>query len=395
MLANYALCSNISLRVKTIIELAAKFRPNLNRLGDSRCHVLFLHHYIASLVWSGRFRDALSVQQELSAMAERLGDPQTIAYALVSEVSVSTYCAPTSIEVFEARRCETEAALANVGDAYLHNFYLAVLAWDQMNRGRVTKAREAVERLMDVGTSMNDPRSLGYAASMNALLAILSDDYEKALEDADIGTSIARAPFEKVSATAAKISALVLLNRPSAIGEVERYKTLCEENGWILFFAGPDCLLGIALALNGRIDDGLRHINEAIARREHEGYRAAADWGRMFLCEAYLDILSGKGGASLGLLLRNIRSLTGVFMFGPTRIVSLIEKVRANPQFDREGHYIGRTEMILGLLFKARKKKTLAVRHLTEARRIFIASGPSPALSRVETALAELTNSPR
>ena len=115
----------------------------------------------------------------------------------------------------------------------------------------------------------------------------------------------------------------------------------------------------------------------------------------MFLCEVYLDILSGKGGASLGLLLRNIRSLTWVFMFGATRIVSLIEQVRANPQFDREGHYIGRTEMILGLLFKAKKKKALAARHLTEARRIFSAFGPSPTLSRVETALAELTDSPR
>jgi hypothetical protein len=162
-----------------------------------------------------------------------------------------------------------------------------------------------------------------------------------------------------------------------------------------LFLAGPDNLLGVALALNGRIDEGLRHIEEAIARREKEGYRAAADWCRMFLCEVYLEILSGKGEASLGLFLRNFRSLMWVFMFGAKRIASLIEQVRSNPQFDREGHYIGRAEMILGLLYKAKNKKALAASHLTEARRIVSPFGPSPMLTRIEAALAELTSSPR
>jgi hypothetical protein len=75
-------------------------------------------------------------------------------------------------------------------------------------------------------------------------------------------------------------------------------------------------------------------------------------------------------------------------LFGPQRIRSLVEAVRANTQFDRGGHYFGRTEMILGLLYKIKKKKALAARHLMEARRIFIAFGPSPTLTRVESALA-------
>ena len=131
-----------------------------------------------------------------------------------------------------------------------------------------------------------------------------------------------------------------------------------------MFLSGPDTMLGVALAMNGRIDEGLRHIEMAIARREKEGYQVAADWYRLFLCEVYLEILSGEGSASLGVLLRNIRSLTSVLLFGEKRIVSLVEQVRSNPQFDRDGHYIGRTEMILGLLYKARKKKALAIRHL-------------------------------
>ena len=46
--------------------------------------------------------------------------------------------------------------------------------------------------------------------------------------------------------------------------------------------------------------------------------------------------------------------------------------------------------MILGLLYKAKKKRALAVQHLTEARRILSQFGQTPILARVETALAEL-----
>ncbi len=46
--------------------------------------------------------------------------------------------------------------------------------------------------------------------------------------------------------------------------------------------------------------------------------------------------------------------------------------------------------MIIGLLYKVKKKPALAIRHLTEARRILSQFGQTPILARVETALAEL-----
>lgn len=395
MLARYALCANISLRVKTMIDLAARFGSELQRIGDSHHRVRFLHHHVASLVWAARFDDALSTQQELSAMAARLGDRQAMAYALVSEMSVATYRNPNSIERHEALRQETEAALATVSDPHLHNYYFAVLAWDQVYRGRVTQARQAIARLEQVGAAMADPRSLGYATSIDALLSVVSDDYAAGLEKAELGLRIARAPFEMICATTARNSALVLLNRPGAIEEVERHLAMCQENGWINFTAGPDSLLGIALAMKGQLGDGLRRMEEAIARREAEGLRAAADWARMFLCEVYLDILAPKGSASLGVLLRNIGTLARVFVFGPKRIEQMLRSVRSNPQFDREGHFMGRAEMILGLLHKAKKNRARAAEHLAAARRILSAFGPSPMLSRVEAAFTEVAGPER
>ena len=48
-------------------------------------------------------------------------------------------------------------------------------------------------------------------------------------------------------------------------------------------------------------------------------------------------------------------------------------------------------EMILGLLYEAKKTCTLALQHLTEAKRITSQFGPSLTLTKIDAALAELT----
>ena len=68
----------------------------------------------------------------------------------------------------------------------------------------------------------------------------------------------------------------------------------------------------------------------------------------------------------------------------------MMTHVLENPHFDRDGFRIGHAHVILGLLYKAKSKRPLALKHLTEAKRILDQFGPSQKLTRVETALAEL-----
>ena len=68
----------------------------------------------------------------------------------------------------------------------------------------------------------------------------------------------------------------------------------------------------------------------------------------------------------------------------------MIERIRQNPQFDSQGHYIARCDMIMGLLYKSKKKTSLALEYLGKARAIASAAGKSPMLTRIDTALAEL-----
>ena len=92
----------------------------------------------------------------------------------------------------------------------------------------------------------------------------------------------------------------------------------------------------------------------------------------------------------MSLLLKNIPILIKVLVVGRSSVESLVSQIQSNPQFDPNGHHIGRAEMILGLLYKGKRKRALAVQHLTEAKRIFSQFGQTPILARVEVALAEL-----
>jgi hypothetical protein len=74
----------------------------------------------------------------------------------------------------------------------------------------------------------------------------------------------------------------------------------------------------------------------------------------------------------------------------PSRVQALMAHVFDNPHFDTDGFRRGHPHMILGLLYKAKKKRPLALQHLTEAKRIFSQFGQTPMLARVETALVEL-----
>jgi class 3 adenylate cyclase/tetratricopeptide (TPR) repeat protein len=388
LLVAYTLCSNLSLHLKSLIAIVERFRPRIERATDSHDRILIQHHYVLGLLWSARYREAEKIQSDLSAMAARLGDARSKAYAIASALHLSTFVTPYPIATFiELHR---EAIAAAEDDVYLQHFILAAAGWDELSRGRVAMAHQAAEELLAVGRQLKDPRSMGYAMALKAWIALTSDDYERALEFAERSMNIARAPFERETAHAARNVALVLLRRPEAMTALRNFIDQCAINGWHAHSSGSDAMWGIALAMNGEIGKGIRWVKKAISRREREGYRAAADWCRMFLCEIYLEIISGKEKAPLKVLVRNIFTVITIRFTATPVIYALVGQVRQNPQFDPRGHFFGRCEMILGELHKIKNKRALAIRHLAEAQRIVSQLGRTPMLTRIEASLADL-----
>jgi AAA ATPase domain len=390
LLVDYALYSNLSLRPKSLTATVERFMLRLERLGDSHKSVLVRHHYVLAALFCGQYREAEKAQTNLSAMAARLNDESSKAYALASAIHVSTFIAPYPVEIFEARSREAIAAASDVDDAYLQLFLRFAVGWDEIHRGRMARANEAVEGIMAMGRRMNDPRSIGFGMTLRTWCALINDDYGAVLKFAETVMSIASTPFDREGAKSGKFCALVLLRRPDAFPMLRDWMDECVANDWFSYLTGADGIWGVALVLHGEIGKGIRWMEQSILKREREGYRAAADWYRMNLCEIYLEIISGNERPPAKVLAQNWVTLVAVMFTAQKRISELVERVRQNPQFDPHGHHIGRCEMILGLLYKIKKKRALAIQHLTAAKRIASQFGPTPMLARIDAELVEL-----
>ena len=97
----------------------------------------------------------------------------------------------------------------------------------------------------------------------------------------------------------------------------DRYRT----NGWHWFLTAADGIWGVALVMQGEIGGGIRWMEQSISRRDQEGYRTAADWYRLFLCEIYLEIISGTEKPPAKVLARNILTLLAVCLLYTSRCV--------------------------------------------------------------------------
>ena len=88
----------------------------------------------------------------------------------------------------------------------------------------------------------------------------------------------------------------------------------CRANDWSYFLTGLDGVWGVVLVLKGEMRAGIQWLEKSIQRRDQEGYHRAASWYRMFLCETYLEIISGSERPPIGIIAKNLVILTQVFV---------------------------------------------------------------------------------
>ena len=390
-LLSYASLLNMNLRIGAAIDVLGRYLSRIDRLGDDSRVVLIRHHYILALLWNTRYREAAAVQQETSPIADRVGDSRSRAYSLAIEIHVSTIVAPKPLDQFEKLKKEAIKAASDTTDAYIQSWTRWAIGWEEFHRGRITNARVSAHELIQVGRRLSDPRSTGQGLALLTWIALMSDSYAEAREYSEQSLAVAVTPLDRSYALSGMGNALVLLRR------IEDGLKLIEDNnrhnvdgGLLYVLAGSEGVMAIGRVLQGNIGEGIRLLEEAISRREKEGYRVVADWYRLFLVEIYIQIMSGNEKLAPLTLLRNMPVILKVMIIAASRISAATERVFNNPHFHPDGHFIGRGHMLLGLFYQIKKKRPPAVEHLTEAKRILSQFGQSPILARVETALAEL-----
>jgi hypothetical protein len=252
------------------------------------------------------------------------------------------------------------------------------------------ETHQAADDGIAAGRRLNDPQSIGFGSMILAWTAIASNDYEAALNFAETGLSTAQTPFVLASAKNARIVSLVLLRRPGAFAILREWRDQCLANGWLYHLSTLDGMKGVALVLRGEIGRGIREMERAILTCEQQGARSNADWMRLILSETYLEIISRAEKPSAMTIFKNLLVLARITMTAQRRIIALVDKVRQNSHFDPDGFHIGRCEMTLGLLYKTKRRQSLAMQHLSVARRIISQFGASAMLAKIDAALGEL-----
>jgi hypothetical protein len=240
-------------------------------------------------------------------------------------------------------------------------------------------------------TSAGTSASTGAGLSLLSMIAFASESYVEALEYSEQSLAVAVTPVDRIAPLSMKLSALVLLRRSDEEAMLlEAHRRRCVADGYLTEVNMTDTIFGVCIIIQGNIKDGLRSIEEGILKLEKAGCRDWADWCRLNLAEIYLQMIAGNEKPPLPMLLRNLPIVLRVMVTAPSRIPDLVNRALANAHFDPAGFHVGRAKMILGLLYKAKKKRALALEHLTEARRVLSQFGQTPILPRVDTALAEL-----
>ena len=178
LLADFALFSDLTAqRTSLVLETVERFAPRLMRLGDHPAVVQTYHQYALALDRAGRLADARKERDGLLAMARRLRDPRSIAYALASDILL----APFGREGLAEAISEAYTAASRVDDAYLHYFLRFIVASREFNSGRLLSASAIAEDAIAIGRKNNDPRSMGFGLGIKAMIAVVRGDNDEAI----------------------------------------------------------------------------------------------------------------------------------------------------------------------------------------------------------------------
>ncbi len=147
----------------------------------------------------------------------------------------------------------------------------------------------------------------------------------------------------------------------------------------------------MALLLGGDLRNGVWVLEALIDRVESElGYRAYADWTRIFLAEFYIALLQGEKKPSLRVVLKNLLFLATAKRAAAKRAEALLRRAMENPQFSEHGAIRARIDFNLGILLKALGRKELALAHLRHGRDAALMQEMPPLVAKIDVAIASM-----
>jgi class 3 adenylate cyclase len=372
-------------------EIAENYIPRLEALDDTPQLVFALYFHCMLLNHACEFRAAEARSISAVSIAGRLNDIRAQAYARSASLFCSIILGRHTLEEAEIEGARVLEICTQSGDNYILNWAYWSIAWDYVCRGLTRKARSWTVQLMEAGRQRQDNRALGMAFWTLSWIDIQAYRFSDGLANAQRSQRTAITPFDRNAGTMANATAMLLEGRvEEGLAQLLSLKKWALAHRWAYTASGLDFATGPALAMTGRIGEGIRTLKKGILACDAAGSLAVASWNRLSLTELYLGMLSTQARPPLRFILVNLFAILRVRLFGLRQARQLLEQLLMNPQIHPDSTTRARIELNLAKVCLKEKAPALARQHLSKARAAALAQDSLPMLNEIDTIAAGL-----
>ncbi len=386
-LIQYILYRQFTYKPQDIIDTFDKYREQIAATDEGPELVIALHYKTWGYIAVSKFADATRAQQDVAAMAERLGDDRSLSYAAAGAFFLGALQGRVAPDIVAAGDAAITVAL-RTEDAYITAWLRYAVAWDAIHRGHILRARALAGALAVRGGEMRDPRSTGLSLRLQSWIEIILGDADSSLKYSSRGLEYTITPFDRSVVESHQAIALIQLRQlDEGMQRLERTREFASQNHRWYEFSGTDLSYGLAQILSGRMAEGVDYILRCMATREKEGYTMAVDWYRVALAQIFIRMLDGRSRLPVSVLFANLAFLTGLKMSGRRKALDWLLTAAQNPVFDDDSFHKGNILYLVGMCRLLERDFGAALANLQAARRIVLRHGDSPTLAGIDKAL--------
>ena len=277
------------------IAVVERHMERLYGLNDLPQSVIVMSNHVWALQLNSRWREMTKHVEHCLAMAERLGDDRSQAYARANWVLAKCLVGESSRDEAERQKALARAESDRVDDGHLHFLVLWACAWGSFQRGLNELGRDFARELQGRGRRTGDPRLLSGGLWLIAWFDFIEEHYDDMFAHADEALRTSITPFDREMSEL--LLAMAMGFRGQVAESVDRLwgvRDRCCKAGWTYITSATDMPLGFAMALQGDMAGGVRFLERLIEHNQKLGFVTGRDTTRLLLAELYILVLQTK-----------------------------------------------------------------------------------------------------
>ncbi len=287
-------------------------------------------HYARILAFLGvaysqmlRFDEAEAFLNQAKEVAEATGNKE--AFAHVSIGLMTLHCsrpAPGSNAQVVIEHTRMQEVLDGEEMPYFQTYASFFYNWSRSIRGDYDEALRLGFDMIDLGRARNYGGAVGFGCITVAYNASFSEDYEKAIEYAEMGVQMSGGIVDQLICKGIKGLCMALSGQgDTGLDLLKDVHRQIKERDFLGLLNIVDAPIGLAMATVGELSDGVRWIERAIKDAVAAGNPHAAAMGHLILGEIYQQIAMGDEKPSFDVLRRNLTFILKSVPFAKSKAI--------------------------------------------------------------------------